>query len=95
MEDPNTGLNYISRNDSTQIEYLPKFEVKVELNVKWINECTLELRLKNILENPNELLIEDFTLFSEIIETGEDYYIMKSKAEGIETELTQKYILDN
>lgn len=95
MEDPNTGVNYISRNDSIQIEYLPKFEIKVELNVKWINNCTLELSLKNVLENPNNIDIQDFILISEIIETGKNYYVMKSKAEGIEIELTQKYFLDN
>lgn len=94
MEDPQTGINYISRNDLTQIEYVPDLGVKVELNVKWVDNCTLELTLKDILENPNNFPIGEFTLISEIVETGQDFYIMESKAVGMDLKIVRKFVVE-
>ncbi|WP_285656238.1 hypothetical protein [Allomuricauda sp. NBRC 101325] len=91
MYDPQTGINYVTRNDSTQIEYLPKLGVKVSLNVRWIDDCSLELTFKEVLENPKDIPIQEFTLISEIIETQNDYYIMTSKATDMDLTLTRKY----
>lgn len=91
MYDPQTGINYVTRNDSTQIEYLPKIGVKVSLNVRWIDDCSLELTFKEVLENPKNIPIQEFTLISEIIETQNDYYIMTSKATDTDLTLTRKY----
>lgn len=93
MEDPQTGINFVSRNDSTQIEYVPDLSVKVELNVNWIDNCTLELTLKDILENPNKFPIEEFTLISKIIETGKDFYIMESKAMDMDFVMVRKFVI--
>lgn len=94
MEDPKTGINYISRNDLTQIEYVPDLGVKVELNVKWVDNCTLELTLKDILENPNNFPIGEFTLISEIIETGQDFYIMESKVADMDLKMVRKFVVE-
>jgi len=95
MEDPNTGVNYISRNDSTQIEYLPKLGIKVELNAKWIDECTLELSLKDVIENPNNHPIREFILISKIIKTEGDSYVMESKATDSELTMVRKFTIQN
>ncbi|WP_396591638.1 hypothetical protein [Allomuricauda sp. R78024] len=95
MQDPQTGINYVSRNDSTQVEYLPKFGVKVLLNAKWIDNCTLKLSLKEVLENPNNVPIQEFILISEIIETQKDFYIMKSKAIDMDLTMIRKFSIVN
>ncbi|MET2986126.1 hypothetical protein [Aureibaculum conchae] len=91
MEDPKTGINFITRNDSIQIEYVPKLEVKVKLNVIWTDDCTMELSLKEILENPKKLSISDFVLISEIIESKDSSYIMRSTVGNSEIVLTREF----
>jgi len=92
MEDPSTGTNLITRTKSSQIEYLPKLEVKVELNVNWINSCTLKLTLNKVLENPKEMSIEDFVLVSEIIKTTDSSYTMRSKIQDSDIVLIREFI---
>ncbi len=53
MEDSQIGTTLITRTDSVQIEYIPQLKIKVALNLKWINDCTYKLTLKETLENPN------------------------------------------
>ncbi|NER11778.1 hypothetical protein SAMN06265375_1094 [Muriicola jejuensis] len=91
MEDPNTGQNIIKRTDSTQIEYLPNLGIKIELNAKWQDDCTLILTLHEILENPNNHEIGDFVLISEVIETTQDFYVMRSYIEGQDFIMTRKF----
>lgn len=91
MVDPETGVNYISRDENSQIEYLPGLKVKVELNVNWLDDCTMELTFNQILENPNDLPIYDFILISEIIEIREDSYVMMSKVEDMDLVITREY----
>ncbi|WP_200975486.1 hypothetical protein [Echinicola sp. 20G] len=93
MEDPITGVNYISRDKTNQIESIPSLKVKVKLNVEWIDSCVLKLTLNEILENEDDLPISDFILISEIIEIKENSYIMKSKAEDSDFTMTREYTL--
>ena len=93
MEDAISGTNFITRNDSTQIEYLPKLGIKVELNAVWTSDCTLELSLKNILENKNNYPISDFVLVSEIIKTTDSSYVMSSEIKGVnDTPMVKEFI---
>ncbi|WP_298902207.1 hypothetical protein [uncultured Psychroserpens sp.] len=93
MEDDQTGTNYITRNDSTQIEYLPKLGIKVELNAVWTSDCTLELSLKDILENTNNYPISDFILVSKIIKTTDSSYVMSSEIKGVDdTPMVKEFI---
>ena len=92
MEDPSTGINFISRTELFQIEHLPKLEVKVQLNVNWIDSCTLKLTLNKVLLNPKKMLIEDFVLVSEIIKTTDSSYTMRSKIQDSDIELIREFI---
>ena len=92
MEDPSTGTNLITRTELSQIEYLPQLEVKVQLNVNWINSCTLKLTLNKILENPKNISIGDFVLVSEIIKTTDSSYTMSSKIQDSDIVLIREFI---
>lgn len=93
MEDPNTGKNYITRTATTQIEDVPDLGIKVELNIRWENECTFILTLNKVLENTSGREVGDFELISEITETGEDYYLVTSRIEGIDLIMNRKFVV--
>lgn len=79
MEDKNTGPAVITRSDSTQIEFMEKLKLKIELKVHWINECTFTLTLARVLENPDDLPVsKEMIVTSEILEVKEHSYVQKS-----------------
>ncbi len=78
MEDSLIGTTLITRTDSVQIEYIPQLKIKVALNLKWINDCTYKLTLKETLENPNNYPIGNYILIGKIIETKKNSYTVKA-----------------
>ncbi|WP_092980535.1 hypothetical protein [Robiginitalea myxolifaciens] len=93
MEDPNTGKNYITRTATTQIEDVPDLGIKVELNIRWEDECTFVLTLKKVLENTSGREVGDFELISKITETGEDYFLVSSRIEGMDLIMDRKFVV--
>jgi hypothetical protein len=71
------------REKNYQTEYIIKNgKVFKELKVKiiWINDCTYILRNYKHPNNKSNFIVGDIK--SKIIETGEDYFIVKAKAKG-------------
>lgn len=70
------------RTKERQTEYLQtKPRNKFKLNIIWLNECKYILRYSK--DNPS--LKQKFMkgdIISKIIETGEDYFVVESKAKG-------------
>ncbi|MGS2765132.1 hypothetical protein [Sinomicrobium sp. M5D2P9] len=79
MEDKNAGPAIITRNDSTQVEFMEKLKLKIELNVHWVNDFTFTLTLARVLENPDDLpVFREMIVTSEILEVKEHSYVQKS-----------------
>lgn len=76
-----SGNTHIERKGSKQIEFIEASKLKIELKVKWINDCTYVLTFNKFLENPtNVTLPEDMILTVEIIEPKEKSYLQKSSS---------------
>ncbi|RKQ42860.1 hypothetical protein BXY85_3477 [Roseivirga pacifica] len=90
--DSEIGVNYITRNDSIQIEYVPNLKAKVALNVKWINQCTLQLTFNRVIENPDSLAIGKLLVLTEIIETKENSYIAETTVEGYDYMVKHEFL---
>jgi len=79
--DAETGNSIIERNGSKQIEYGKESKMKLELKVKWLNDCSYTLELNKVIENPNNIkLPEGLILTVVIIETKENSYIQKTSS---------------
>lgn len=75
------GNSIIERKGSKQIEYGEGSNLKMEFNVKWLNDCTYTLELKEVLENPKNLqLPEGMILTVEILEIKEKSYIQRTSS---------------
>lgn len=70
-----TGNTEIHRKGSKQYEYGRSSGLKLVFKVKWLDECTYELKLKKVVENPKKLPIPtDMVVTSTIVEVTNDYY---------------------
>ncbi len=92
--DPEIGNSVIERSGSKQIEYSEDLKLKLEFDVKWLNDCTYKLELSEILENRDNIkLPEEMILTIEIIETKQHSYIQKTSSNiydmVLESELIQ------
>jgi hypothetical protein len=56
IDDSLSGRTLIERYDSVQLETIVDHHVKIELRIKWVNDCTYILTLKKIIKDP-----EDYT----------------------------------
>ena len=89
--DPKYGNSIIERKGSKQIEYSEKLKLKVRFKVKWISDCTYTLKLKKIIENPNNIdFPENLILTVKIIETKENSYTQRTSSNLYETVLENK-----
>lgn len=74
---------YYIRDNNFQTEYLiknGKLEQEFKLKIIWINDCKYILRKTTQINNSKKLIKGD--VLCKIIETGEDYYIVKAKMKG-------------
>lgn len=79
--DPEVGNSIIERNDSTQIEYGEDSKLKLEFDVKWINDCTYTLELSRVIENPENIqLPEGMILTIRILETKQNSYVQETSS---------------
>lgn len=94
--DPEVGNSIIERNGNKQIEYDEKTGQKIEFKVKWIDDCTYRLKVKEVLENPdNSFIPTNMILTVEIIETKENSYVQKSKSDWFDVVLESEiFIVD-
>lgn len=95
LYDENVGNYYIKRQGSVQIEYAEKIKLRLETKIKWVDDCTFELRLNKVLENPNNIEMgPPLRLTSKIIEIKEKSYVVQTVAEGHDLVLTQEFFVD-
>jgi hypothetical protein len=95
MYDERIGNYYIKRQGSVQIEYSDKTKLRLETKIKWIDDCTFELRMHKVLENPNNIdMVPPLKLTNKIIEVKEKSYVVQTVAEGYDFVLTQEYFVD-
>ena len=72
-------ISTIERYGDVQIEYGEYSQLKVELKVEWIGECTYTLTLVQVLENPKGINVnKNMVQRVEIITTKENSYIQRS-----------------
>ena len=89
------GHYYIERHGSVQIEYAEKLKLRYEVRVKWINDCTFELKTHKILENPNNIDIGGpYTVKNKIIEIRENSFVVQTTMDGYDLVLTKEYFVD-
>ncbi len=70
------GEMIIERKGNKQIEHLITIDKKSTFKVKWIDECTYTLKLKNQAKDQlGAEMPKDFYLIVEIIETKENSYV--------------------
>ncbi len=53
MNDEISGKTIIDRYDSVQVETMLAYNCKVELHIKWVNECTYLLTFSRVLKDPD------------------------------------------
>lgn len=90
--DPEVGTSYIERKGSKQLEYGESSKLRLEFQVKWIDQCTYTLKLDRILENPDGIEFpKDMVVTVEILSTSDDSYRQRSTSDlydiSIETEV--------
>lgn len=79
ITDEKYGSTIIERKGDNQIEYNKQAQIKIELQVNWVENCKFTLTLNQILENPSDIWFpENATFTVEIIETKEDSYIQRT-----------------
>jgi len=78
MVDSETGAYAIERKGDRQIEYSEINKLEMELDVKWIDECSYTLKVRKILSNPNNISIKrGMTVTVNITEVKENSYVQK------------------
>jgi len=83
--DEEYGTYYLERKGSKQIEYSEGTRRKVEMKVKWINDCIYTLELVKVLENPDSIFFDtDMILTIKIIEVKDNSYIQQTTAENVD-----------
>ncbi len=69
----------IERKGSKQIEYSDFYNVRLRFKIKWIDDCTYTMKLRKVLENPdNVLLPEGMNATVQITETKNKSYSQKT-----------------
>ena len=78
LMDSLSGNTIITRQGKSQIEFNSLLNLRVKFKVKWIDDCTYELKYKKVLDNPNNIeLSKKMILTVKIIETRKKSYIQE------------------
>ncbi|GAA5039326.1 hypothetical protein GCM10011506_38400 [Marivirga lumbricoides] len=80
----------IIRNRNYQIE--ENNNVKIKDKINWLDECTYQLITKKVVKD-NEGIMENDILTFQIIETGEDFYIVKITSDRRDFSVEAKVIM--
>jgi hypothetical protein len=94
--DPGGKNTYIKRTANIQTEWEKMLGAKLRLKITWIDDCTYKLRplggnAQWKKENPHAL--DKHELIVRITDTGDDYYWLSAKMDGVEMrEYTSKII---
>ena len=92
--DAEAGNSYITRNGNLQTETGDGSELELLFDVVWLDECTYTLKVKEILNNPNNIPIPmEMVLTVEIVEVKENSYIQISTSDMFEMELESEMFL--
>lgn len=75
LEPGSNDTCFIFRTANYQNEVIPSQDIDAKFDITWTSECTY------ILSDPNDGLRKSpLDVFAKIIETGENYYIVKAHA---------------
>ncbi|MEZ4936889.1 MAG: hypothetical protein R2799_04780 [Crocinitomicaceae bacterium] len=93
IESEVSGTSYIERKGNKQIETDVRSQMKIELKVKWIDECTYILSFGRVLKNPeNTTFPEDFVIKVAIVEVHNNYYVQESTSEFFDGAIRSKVL---
>jgi len=91
--DAENGNSYITRNGDTQTETGDGSGLELVFDVVWLTNCTYTLKVKEVINNPNDIPIPvEMVLKVEIIETKENSYIQRSTSDMFDLELESELI---
>lgn len=75
----------IIRNDSIQIEYNSKDDIKIISKIEWISNCEFILTYKDILNYPNKEDVIGEKINVKIVKTKESSYICEVKSNSLDS----------
>lgn len=79
IADPNAGgITNIERKGGYQTESNEGLKIIIRLSVKWLNNCTCEMKLDRILRNDNKIDLPAMIIRVKIIETRENGYTQET-----------------
>lgn len=86
--DNNNNKQTVIRNDTTQIEFNKKNDIKIITTVNWISDCEYTLIYKDIENYPkkNEVIGEKISV--KIIETNDNTYTIQAISDAINSKIT-------
>lgn len=85
LVDTENNVTYlIERNGKKQFEQIVGKDLKIEFEVKWINDCTYTL---HPTKESIEILKDDFVLFVEITEIKENSLVLRMYADKYPNEI--------
>lgn len=79
LENTEIGNTIIERKGDVHTEYVENLGIKINFKIKWINDCTCRLEVREIVKNPNQIEFPKDIIFTiEIVETKEQSYIQST-----------------
>ena len=86
-QDPDYHGHLIERNDSIQIEYNGKDDIKIISKIEWISDCEYVLTYKDILNYPKKDSVIGKSFNVKIIKTKESSYICYVKSDTFDSNI--------
>ena len=76
--DPLYGITKVERTENTHKEILEEFELELIFDITWIDDCTYELKLREIVGDEELFNYSKDVVFTvRIVETGEKSFVIE------------------
>lgn len=76
------GITIIERKGNYQTESNEGLKIIIRLTVKWLDNCSYELKFDKILRNDNKIDIPRITMQVKITETSDDGYVQETTSDA-------------
>jgi len=84
IADESNGVNIIKRSARFQTEINEEMGIELVLEIKWLDECTYQLKLVKVVKGDPAMLNNAPRLTTHITEVTENGYRAESKMEGMD-----------